>query len=69
MTTYTAVIQFDAPWWIGWIEEISGVNCQASTRDELLEDLKSALSEAIEMNRTEALAAAKSGYEETSLTL
>jgi hypothetical protein len=26
--TYTAVIKQDGDWWIGWIEEISGVNCQ-----------------------------------------
>jgi predicted RNase H-like HicB family nuclease len=50
MATYTAVIQFDAPWWIGWIEEIPGVNCQATTRLELMDDLKSALTEVIEMN-------------------
>jgi len=24
---YTAVIKKDAGWWIGWIEEIPGVNC------------------------------------------
>ena len=25
---YTAVIKQDAEWWIGWIEEVPGVNCQ-----------------------------------------
>lgn len=43
--TYTAVIQRDGPWWIGWIEEIPGVNSQGSTREELLENLRSALKE------------------------
>ncbi len=28
---YTAVIKQDGDWWIGWIEEISGVNCQGRT--------------------------------------
>jgi hypothetical protein len=26
--TYTAVIEQSGPWWIGWIEEVPGVNCQ-----------------------------------------
>ena len=49
---YTAVIQQRDPWWIGWIEEVPGVNSQGATRAELLENLHSALSEALEMNRT-----------------
>lgn len=53
--SYTAVIQRDDPWWIGWIEEIPGVNSQGETREELLENLRSALGEAIEMNRADAL--------------
>jgi predicted RNase H-like HicB family nuclease len=64
---YTAVIQRDGKWWIGWIEEVSGVNAQARTREELLEDLRSALKEALEMNRAEALAAAGGTYEEVTL--
>ena len=36
---YTAVIQRDGKLWIGWIEEVSGVNAQAETREELLDDL------------------------------
>lgn len=44
--TYTAIIKQDGDWWIGWIEEISGVNCQEATREELLESLKITLREA-----------------------
>jgi predicted RNase H-like HicB family nuclease len=65
---YTAVIQQDGDWWIGWIEEVRGVNAQAKTRDELLADLQSALEEALEMNRADARAAAKEGFEEVSIT-
>jgi len=64
---YTALIQPDGPWWIGWIEEIPGVNSQGATRDELLENLRSALQEALEMNRQEALAAANEQHEEVSI--
>jgi hypothetical protein len=27
----------DGDWWIGWIEELPGVNCQEATYEELLD--------------------------------
>lgn len=48
---YTAVIQKDGRWWIGWVEEVPGVNSQGKTRKELLDNLHDALKEALEMNR------------------
>ena len=45
---YTAVVKREAGWWIGWIEEIPGVNCQEKTREELLETLSITLREALE---------------------
>jgi predicted RNase H-like HicB family nuclease len=48
---YNAVIQQDGDWWIGWIEEVPGVNSQGRTREELLENLQDALEEALEMKR------------------
>lgn len=67
---FTAVIQQRGPWWIGWIEEVPGVNSQGQTREELLENLRSALREALEMNRAEALAACQGQgpFEEVSLS-
>ena len=67
--TYTAVIQRDGKWWIGWIEEVSGVNAQSETREELLSDLKIGLNEALEMNRAEAISATNDAYEEVSIEL
>ncbi len=64
---YTAVIQQDGEWWVGWVEEVPGVNSQGHTREELLENLRDALVEALEMNRAEARAAASGVYEEVSL--
>ena len=55
-TRYTAVIQKNRKWWIGWIEGIPGVNSQGATREELMENLLPALEEALEMNRADALA-------------
>ncbi len=66
-STYMAVIKQNADWWIGWVEEVPGVNAQAATKEELMEDLRSALTEALEMNRADALIAAESDYEEVAL--
>ena len=52
---YTAVIKQDGDWWVGWIEEIQGVNCQEATCCELLDSLKITLQEALTFNREVAL--------------
>lgn len=67
--TYTAVVKQEADWWIGWIEEVPGVNCQESTREELLESLRMTLAEAIDFNRKEARSAAGKGYEELLISV
>jgi predicted RNase H-like HicB family nuclease len=67
-TSYTAIVQQDGEWWIGWVEEVPGVNSQGHTRDELLDNLRDALEEALEMNRAEARAAAVGAYDEVSLS-
>lgn len=66
---YTAVVKEDGEWWIGWIEEVPGVNCQESTKDALLESLKVTLREAIELNRGDAINAAGEGFEELDIAL
>ena len=66
---FTAVIKQDGSWWIGWVEEVPGVNCQERTRDELLTTLRVTLMEALEMNRTDARDAAGKGYEELSIAV
>ena len=64
---FTAVIKQDEGWWIGWIEEVTGVNSQGRTKKELLANLRSALREALEMNRADALHAAHDAYEEEAI--
>ena len=66
---YTAIIQKRGEWWIGWIEEIPGVNCQERTRSELRVSLTDALREMLEFNGREALAAAGDGYMEEKVVL
>jgi len=67
--TYTAVIKRSGQWWIGWIEEVPGVNCQEATRAELLESLRVTLREALDFNRREALDAAGEGFDEEAIAL
>jgi hypothetical protein len=46
---HTAVIKQEGDWWIGWIEEVPGVNCQERTYVELVESLRVALREALDL--------------------
>lgn len=67
--TYTAVVKKSGKWWIGWVEEVPGVNCQEATREKLMESLRVTLREALEFNRKDARAAAGEGFEEESIAL
>jgi predicted RNase H-like HicB family nuclease len=67
--SYTAVIKQSGGWWIGWIEEVPGVNCQERTRDGLLKTLRITLKEALELNRREARDAAGDGFEEIPIAV
>jgi len=46
---YTATLWQNERWWIGWIDDVPGVNSQGNTRGELIENLGSALQEALEI--------------------
>jgi predicted RNase H-like HicB family nuclease len=69
MNNYTAVIKQYEEGWIGWIEEVPGVNCQEPTRDELVDSLKITLKEALELNRGDARDAAGSDFEELRIAI
>ena len=64
---YTAIIKPSGQWWIGWIEEVPGVNCQEATREQLLETLRITLREMLELNRSEAISAAGDEFEELEI--
>ena len=66
---YTALVKKSGDWWIGWVQEVPGVNAQERTKDELLRSLSQALREAIEFNREEARRAADTDYVEEPLAL
>ncbi len=66
---YTAVVKQEGDWWIGWIEEVPGVNCQEKTHDELIETLRITLKEAIDQNKQDALSSAGDEYREILIAL
>ena len=65
---YTAIVKKDGDWWIGWVEEVPGVNAQEATREELIESLGEALRDILELNREDARKEACGEYEEVSIT-
>jgi hypothetical protein len=64
---YTAVIKHAGDWWIGWIEEVPAVNCQETSRGELIDTLRITLREALDLNRQDALSSAGPGFEEQKI--
>ena len=69
MNQYTAIIKKDGGWWVGWIQEVPGVNCQESSREGLIESLQVTLKEALELNRNDALVAAGHDYKEVPIAV
>lgn len=68
-TQYTAVVKKEGNWWVGWVEEVPGVNCQEATREALLESLSVTLREALSLNRDDAISAAGDDFEELNIAL
>jgi predicted RNase H-like HicB family nuclease len=66
---YTAIIKRESDWWIGWIEEVPGVNCQERSREQLMETFKVTLKEALELNKQDALTAAGTDFQEEKIAL
>lgn len=48
---FTAVYKKRGKWYLGWVEEIPGVNTQGKTLQEVKENLKEALLLILETNR------------------
>jgi predicted RNase H-like HicB family nuclease len=68
-STFTAITKRSGDWWIGWIEEVPGVNAQERTKEELLSSLREALSAALEFNRADARQAAEDNFTEELVTV
>ena len=61
----TAIIRRSGDWWIGWVAEVPGVNCQERT----LEELRVSIAEAVEFNRRDARQAAEGDYFEEKVAV
>ena len=48
---FTAIYKKSGRWYLGWVEEIPGVNTQGKTLKEVKENLKEALLLILETNR------------------
>ena len=48
---FTAIYKKHGKWYLGWVEEIPGVNAQGKTLKEVKENLKEALLLILEANR------------------
>ncbi len=68
-SAFTAIVKKDGAWWIGWIEEVPGVNAQEETKEKLLVSLKEILREALEFNRADAREAAENNYTEEPIAV
>ena len=63
---YTAIYQKHGSWYLGWVEEIPGVNTQGKTLVETKKNLKEALILVLQTNRMIAHRAhSRSAIEET----
>ncbi|OGF65422.1 hypothetical protein A2Z53_00210 [Candidatus Giovannonibacteria bacterium RIFCSPHIGHO2_02_42_15] len=60
---FTAVYKKQGRWYLGWVEEIPGVNTQGRTLKETKENLKDALNLILETNRLLSRSAGKSTRE------
>ncbi|MEO5936383.1 MAG: type II toxin-antitoxin system HicB family antitoxin [Terriglobales bacterium] len=52
---FTAVIERDGEWFVGYCPEIPGANGQGRTKDECCDDLAKAIALILEDRRTDAL--------------
>lgn len=64
---FTAIIKQDGDWWIGWVEEVPGVNAQERTKEKLVELLSEALKDILDLNREEARKHIAGDYEEVRI--
>lgn len=52
MSQFSAIYKKTKDWYVGWVEEMPGVNVQGKTLEEAKENLREALGLVIAANRT-----------------
>ena len=68
-SVYMSLPKHEKSWWIGWIEEVPGVNCQEKTHEQLMEILKTTLKEALEFNKRDAISAVGADFHEEQIAI
>jgi len=66
---FTAIVKKDGDWWLGWVEEVPGANAQERTKEELLESLREAANDILELRSKEARKQAINDFEEIPLVI
>jgi predicted RNase H-like HicB family nuclease len=64
---FTAIVQQDDNWWVGWVKEVPGANAQEKSREELLTSLSEALKDILELNAKDAMDGVSGQFEEVAL--
>jgi predicted RNase H-like HicB family nuclease len=54
---FTAIIERDGPWYVGYCAEVPGANGQGKTREECLANLREAIALNLDHRREESLRA------------
>ncbi len=54
---FTAIVEQDGSWYVGYCAEVPGANGQGKTREECLENLREAIALILEFRREESLRA------------
>ena len=67
-TTYTAVIGQSEGFWVGWVDQVRGVNCQAETKEGLMEALREALRMILEDDASQSAAKLEEGFDREPLS-
>ncbi|KOR30011.1 hypothetical protein TI03_00705 [Achromatium sp. WMS1] len=66
---FTAIINQDGDWWLGWVEEVPGANTQEKTKEALIESLKEAAQDILELRCIEARKQIDGDYEEMRIAI
>ena len=68
-TTYTAVIGQSEGFWVGWVDQVPGVNCQSDTKEGLMEALREALRMILEDDASQSAPTLEEGDEKGPLSV
>ena len=66
---FTAAVAKKGDWYIGFVEEVPGVNAQEKTINALMNSLRLALKDILEVQREEILSSMPSRCREVTITL